>query len=115
MGDNVKTINISEQAQQEISNMFSTVNWIGSYYGFKSDQYVAASESLMMCYHKMFALGGNIHRDSDLNLICSNEWITYGVNFHRDTNFQGFEIVKYNEAGDANTVTIWPGTWSVNS
>jgi hypothetical protein len=111
----MKTISISESAQKEIDNMFSTCNWIGSYYGFKSDQYVSASQSLMVSYHKMFALGGTINRDSELNLICHNEWITYGVNFHRDTTFHGFEIVKYGEDGKPNIVTLWPGTWSVNS
>jgi hypothetical protein len=111
----MKTISISEAAEKEIDNMTFTCNSIGNYYGFKSDQYISASDSLMHSYHKMFALGGTVNRDSHLNLICHNDYITYGVNFHRDPDFHGFEIVKYDLDGKPDIITIWPGTWSINS
>jgi hypothetical protein len=87
-------IEISTEAQAELSKMLSTVAWIGDTFGYDSARYVEAAETLMVAYHKILTLGGNVYRDSDLGLICHNEHITYGICFHMNDDNSGFWSVN---------------------
>ena len=92
----------TDSADKTIYNMRMHVNNIGQYFGIGSKQYRDASISLMNCLSQMIHLGGNIHSDGNLDLICVTDNITYGVNFHSSTN-------------DVDEGCPIPGTWSINS
>lgn len=106
-------IEISTEAQAELSKMVSTVGWIGDAFGYDSARYVEAAETLMVAYHKILTLGGKIYRDSDLSLICHNDYITYGISFHKNDDDE-FDVINW--IGDKpEKVKVCSGFWSVNS
>lgn len=75
-------LTITKEGQRALFDMRGRVVEIGSQYGYQSEEYVKALESLLDNVLNVFRLGGRVDKDfADLSLIVQS-FILYAVIWH---------------------------------